>query len=283
MDAGLTGTMTKRERSGSLMKMLRYKAVSTMGDRTRVLLSILGMIVAIACSAASVSAQQRSQKESTIPRSVIPIFSSFLKLSDRLNDPGRFSAAQNDYYRSTRSEVCSSLPDDRHVYVNSGSISAEITRIVESSSLVNLRAMVHGEERFREFLVDERKYLEGTVFDSGVWRLTERMAVAARKYIVQSDKEMTAATLSGFSSTKFSHGVALLCKKEPVGRSSWRKWIWSGGQLLGGTAMFLGNLFLVPEPTTKTMSMFVGTIIASTGYSELSALTVPAETGAAPE
>ena len=40
-------------------------------------------------------------------------------------------------------------------------------------------------------------------------------------------------------------------------------------EFLGGTALFLVNIVVNPEPTTKAMSAFLGAVIASNGYSGL--------------
>ncbi len=248
--------------------------------RKRDRLYALGLLIGLIGLTAPTTAE--SQSTSSIQKTAYSFIINFNRLASNLSEMKfRYSDIGDDKIQSWRARTCEGL---MQVYQTSEEI-PQLLIIVSENVVRQIPMSASSSDAFTTFLAQEKEHLTnatqlqlGELTLSGhSWEIVLQQAIRFRPQIATSTPKRVAKAISEISIKRLREGTTLLCDNaySPVGNEStagWKTWLWHGVEFVGGTAVFLGNLLGNPEPSTKAMSMYLGSIVAGTGYSGLSAL-----------
>lgn len=248
-------------------------------DRTCTRLGLILLAGLIALTSATVA---RAQSNDNMVHALNPFIHSFNQLAGNFGEMGfNYRGLQDERISSWRTTICRDLVEaveDENMVNAFRSISSESARIIADSAVLDqLPPLAKNGDEFTRFLDEEEKYLTQLELSQQSRELALQQAVRFRAHIANSTAQYIGANMSQFSLQQLRDRVTLLCDDQysPAHNEStagWKAWLWHGLELLGGFAVFSANLLANPEPTTKAMSMAIGTIVAGNGYSGLSSL-----------
>ena len=242
---------------------------------TRNRLCALGLLIGLIGLTAPTAAQ--SQPTSSIRDTLSPFVHSFNRLSTELSEMRfEYSAIDDERIQNWRAMACGELME---IY----NVSGEVQQIININMARQIPMIARNGDTFTTFLNQEKQLLTNSErlgelrFSDDSWEIVLRQAIQFRLQIATSTPHQVVNTISEISIERLREGTVLLCDDahSPARNEStagWKTWLWHGLEVIGGTAVFLGNLLVNPEPNTKAMSMYLGTLVAGNGYSGLSAL-----------
>lgn len=192
-----------------------------------------------------------------------------------------YHGLQDERIEGWRQETCPQLQElvaNRDVVSHSFSIiSQEIAATQSTEAPMRIPEVARVGDRFTEFLEDEDNILQTSEFSQDARELILQHAIRFRPFVARATEHVIGRSMSSFNANLLQHGVIRLCAEEysPAHNEStatWKSWLWHGLEFIGGSAVFLANVVANPEPTTKAMSMYLGSVVAGSGYSGLSSL-----------